>query len=405
MKIKFASIIGVVIALVAAGFSLGVSSVPTVSVATAATAAKAPFYYGVWLPFWQSQSGASDIAVNLSSLHEVSPFSYELGTGGTIIDDLKIGNGSWDGWFSAVRDAGVKIIPTIAWFNGNGIYDLLSRASTRQAEEDKIAALAKSENFDGIDIDFESMLPQTKPYFSLFIQGLAMRLHPQKRVLTCTVVPRTPVSSLYDSTPLPPVQYAEDYVALNKYCDEVRVMAYDQGTLDVKLDASKGNGTLYAPTADPSWVEKVIKNTIATISPKKIMLGIPTYGYEYQVSWNAGATTYERVRSFTFFDAMDRADSLGITPVRNNAGELSFSFASSTHINNVGASLTSIVASTLPTALAATDPNASTTFFASFSDAQSTLDKINLAKKYGLRGAILFKADGNLDPGIWGVMH
>ncbi len=171
MKIKFASIIGVVIALVAAGFSLGVSSVPTVSVATAATAAKAPFYYGVWLPFWQSQSGASDIAVNLSSLHEVSPFSYELGTGGTIIDDLKIGNGSWDGWFSAVRDAGVKIIPTIAWFNGNGIYDLLSRASTRQAEEDKIAALAKSENFDGIDIDFESMTPTNKALLLAFHTG------------------------------------------------------------------------------------------------------------------------------------------------------------------------------------------------------------------------------------------
>jgi spore germination protein YaaH len=200
------------------------------------------------------------------------------------------------------------------------------------------------------------------------------------------------------------VQYAENYAVLNQYCDEVRVMAYDQGTIDVKLNASKGDGTLYAPTADPAWVEKVIKNTIVTISPKKVMLGIPTYGYEYQASWLMGATTYERVRSFTFFQAMDRADSLGIAPYRNNAGELSFTFASTTHIN-VGPSLTSIVASTLPTALAATNPNASTTFFVSFSDAQSTADKIALAKKYGLRGAMLFKADGDLDPGTWGVMH
>ena len=102
---------------------------------------------------------------------------------------------------------------------------------------------------------------------------------------------------------------------------------------------------------------------------------------------------------------MDRADSLGIAPYRNNAGELSFTFASSTHVKNVGPALTSLVASTLPTALAATNPNASTTFFVSVSDASSTADKIALAKKYGLRGVILFKADGLLDPATWGVMH
>ena len=307
----------------------------TALAATTATA-KTPFYYGVWLPFWQSQNGAANISINLNSLHEVSPFSYELSASGALIDDLKIGNGSWDAWFGAVRDAGVKIIPTIAWFDTSNIYKLLSNTKKRQAEEDTIAALVKSEKFDGIDIDFEGMTSSTKPYYSLFIEGLAIRLHPQGKTLACTVVPRTPVSSLYASNPLPVVQYAEDYAALNQYCDEVRVMAYDQGTIDVQLDASKGNGTLYAPTADPAWVEKVIKNTIATISPKKVMLGIPTYGYEYQVSWLMGATTYERVRSFTFFQAMDRADSLGIAPYRNNAGELSFTFASTTHINVSG---------------------------------------------------------------------
>ena len=368
-------------------------------------AAKQPFYYAVWLPFWKSQSGATDIALNLDSLHEVSPFSYELNSKGAIIDDLKINNGSWDGWFSAVRDAGKKIIPTIAWFDGPNIYALLSNTKKRQALEDSVAALVKAEGFDGIDIDFESMLPATKPYYSLFVQGLAIRLHPRNKTLACTVVPRTPVSSLYASDPLPPVTYAEDYAALNKYCDEVRIMAYDQGTIDVKLNASKGNGTLYAPTADPAWVEKVIKNTIATISPKKVMLGIPTYGYEYQVAWHMGAITYERVRSFTFFQMMDRADMLGITPTRNNAGELSFTFASSTHIQNVGTALTSIVESTLPQALAATNPFAPTTFFISVSDSKSTADKIALAKKYGLRGAILFKADGELDPATWDLMR
>lgn len=192
---------------------------------------------------------------------------------------------------------------------------------------------------------------------------------------------------------------------LNQYCDEVRVMAYDQGPIDIKLDASKGNGILYAPTADPAWVEKVIQETLQYVSRKKVMLGIPTYGYEYQVSWTAGATTYERVRSFTYFQAMDRADSLGIMPVRNNAGELSFTFASSTHIFNVSPVLTSIVESTLPTILASPNPAASTTFYVSFSDAQSSADKLKLVRKYGLRGAIFFKADGDMDQATWGIMN
>jgi spore germination protein YaaH len=381
------------------------TALPQTVLLPVASAATQPFYYAVWLPFWQSKSGAGDISIHLNSLHEVSPFSYEVGANGALIDDLRIGNGSWDPWFSAVRDNGTKIIPTIAWLNGDAIYNLLSDGPERRALENMVAALVKSKKFDGIDIDFEGMPSSTKPYFSTFIYGLALRLHPSGKMLSCTVVPRTPVSSLYDSNPLPTVGYAENYITLNKYCDEVRVMAYDQGTIDIKLDASKGNGALYAPTADPAWVEKVIKETLQYINPRKVMLGIPTYGYEYQVSWNMGATTYERVRSFGFFDAMDRAVSLGIEPYRNNAGELSFAYASTTHVSDIPIVLTSIVASTQPAALATVDPNATTTFFVSFSDVSSTADKIALAKKYGLRGAVLFKADGQMDPAIWGIMH
>ncbi len=403
MRIKILLILVVSAAIPMAVFAAS-STTTTTTTATAAPAPvkKSSFYYAAWLPFWQSQAGALDIALHLESLNEVSPFSYAVRSNGALRDDLKISSGTWDPWFSAVKELGTKVIPTIAWFDGDGIQALLSSSRKRQAEENMVAALVRSRNFDGIDVDFESMLPKTRPYFSLFIQGLAARLHPAKKMLTCTVVPRTPLASLYDVVP-DNVVYAESYPVLDQYCDEVRVMAYDQGPIDLRLDETKGNGTLYAPVADPEWVKKVLGETLQYVRPEKVMLGVPTYGYEYQVSWNLGATTYERVRSFTFLDAMDRADMLGVQPMRNNANELSFTFASTTRLH-VPPVLISTVASAQPLALQTPNPNASTTFFASFPDAQSVKDKIDLAKKYGLRGVVFFKADGQMDPAIWGEL-
>ncbi len=303
---------------------------------------------------------------------------------------------------TAVHDFGEKIIPTIAWFDGNSIYKLLSNTKKRQAEEDNVTQLVKLQHFDGIDIDFEGMVAATKPYYSLFIQGLAIRLHPLGKKLTCTVEPRTPPADLYGGI-ASNSQYTENYSVLNRYCDEVRVMAYDLGTVDVTLNATKGNGTLYAPVTDPDWVKKVIQQTLLYVSPRKVMLAVPTYGYEYEVSWQGGITTYQRVRAFDFMGAMDRADMLGIQQLRNNADELSFTFASTTYIKEPPV-LTYTTFSTMPSVLATPNPTATTTFFVTFPDARSILDEIVLAKQNNLRGIMLFKADGDIDPGIWNEM-
>lgn len=365
--------------------------------ASAATTSK--FYYGAWVPFWTSVTGEQQVSVNLDSLNEVSPFSYEIVGAGTIKDDLGINAGAWINWIAAIQSGGVKVIPTIAWFDTGSIYNLLSNTTERRNEEDTITQLVTSNNFDGIDIDFEAMSPATRPYYSLFIEGLSERLHADKKVLTCSVVPRTPPSSIYVTVPAK-ITYAESYPMLNEYCDEVRLEAYDQGTVDLKLDATKGEGTLYAPVADPDWVTKVVQYALQYISPKKIMLGIPTYGYEYEVSWANNETTYQEVRAWDYFGALQRAYSLGIMPVRDNAGELSFTFASSTYIAEPPG-LVSTVPSAEPSILANIDPNASTTFFVSFPDAASEMQKVALAKKYGLRGVMFFKMDGDIDPTIW----
>jgi spore germination protein len=381
---------------------LGIALLAIPVVALGAT--KAPFYYGVWLPYWQGQNGAANISQNLDRLDEVSPFSYEIGSGGTLIDDLNIDSGSWAPWFSAVREDNIKILPTIADFDPNAIYNLLSNTASRQAEENRIAALVKTQDFDGIDIDFESMDSDTRPYYSLFIEGLAERLHPAGKELTCTVEARTPPADLYQTIPSD-IVYPENYSILNEYCDEVRVMAYDEDTIDLTLDASKGNGALYAPVADPDWVKEVLSDTLPYINPKKVMLGIPTYGYEYEVSWNQGVTTYTRVRAFDYLDAMDRADWLGLTPTRDDADELSFTYASTTYLTEPPILVTDVLSPIEPLALTTINPNATTTFFVSFPDAQSILDEINIAKADGLRGAMLFKADGDIDPLTWQYMN
>lgn len=389
-------------------------------------AAAAKLQYTGWLPFWEEQRGALDTALHLNQLTSVSPFSYEVTSGGKkLSDSIGIHSGLWPGWLSAVHDGGVKIIPTIAWFDGAGIHATLSNGPKRRAQEDLIAKLVMDEHFDGIDIDYEAKLAKTIDYFSTFLYGLALRLHPKGKILSCTIESRTPLSSLYLDTIPDDIEYANDYAALNKYCDEVRIMAYDQGLVDRKLRVQKGNGRLYAPVADTAWVEKVVAQAVKTINPKKIMLGVPTYGYEWEVTWANGISTYRRLRSVNFFTAMNVADREGIAPLRNNAGELGFAYRSSTLIE-VSRALRWDVTSTFPVEFATLGiggpgevppelaqisiawPGGSAkdavVRYISFPDAASVAEKVALAKKYGLKGIALFKLDGGFDPLIWEVM-
>ncbi|MBI3638129.1 hypothetical protein HY227_00075, partial [Candidatus Wolfebacteria bacterium] len=356
--------------------------------------------------FWKKQPGAQDISLQLEKFQEISPFSYEVKSDGTLVDKLKIKEGFWPGWLSAVRDMKIKVIPTIAWFDGSAIHKLLSDKKKRIAHEDAIVKLVKDNKFDGIDIDYEAKLADTNPYFALFIKGLAIRLHPLKKTLSCTIESRMPVSSRYtQSNDASDTKYANNYPTLNKYCDEIRIMAYDQGVIDIKLDAEKGNGKLYAPIADSDWTKKIITEELKSIKKNKIMLGIPTYGYEYEVSWADGYTTYKRLRSHTFFQAMDRSDSVGVAPERNNAGELSFVYATSTPVLDVSKNLTWKVSSTAP-AIIASSTTASKPIirFVSFSDAESAKKEISFVKKLGLRGVAFFKWDGDQDPLLWDEM-
>lgn len=361
-----------------------------------AFAAVSVFDKAVWIPYWRKTEGASSTLAHLSSVTQISPFAYELQTDGTIKNVLKIEEEPWTALLSEAKKKNVKVYPSILSYPHNSTektlqYNLLSQKKRRTAHVKEIVALVKKNKFDGIDIDYEAKLAETRPYFSAFLTELSSALHKDKKKLICTIEARTPPESRYATTSkivLSRVEYSNDYKVIGKVCDQVRIMAYDQAGDDANLEIqNKGKGNAYKPVADIEWIKKVISHALWDIPAKKIILGVATYGYKYELVSQTGTTSfkYSRVGSMNYNYADELARSLNITPVRNSAGELNFGYATTTGVD--GEQLGSLKQ-----------------YMVWYSDAEAIRDKIRIAKLYKLGGVAVFKIDGGNDPKVWDVL-
>ncbi len=377
--------------------------------ANAAAATTAKFEVSGWIPYWRAATGTTDVLPHLDELTEVNPFVYTLKSDGTLLDNGKLAEKPWSSFFTAATAQKVRVIPTIMTSNSALMHALLSNSKSRIALEKRIVALVKQNNFDGIDIDFEGKKAADKSYFSTFLKGLYQRMG--TKWLVCSVEARTPIADRYAGTTPPPdaTLYANDFKAINKYCDRVRIMAYDQQGVDLALsNAAASSSQLYAPVADPAWVEKAVKLAMKDIKRSKILIGVPTYGYEYNVTaYQGGEYLYDILWSFNPGYATSTAAAYGITPQRNSAGEMYFTYVSAA----TSSAPVSLGPNSAPLAAAAAVAYADTYnshlsfHLMDWPDAQSVADKIALAKKLGVRGIAIFKLDGGQDSNIWAVLQ
>ena len=393
--------------------SIGADAATTKTAANPAVS-KIPFEIAGWIPYWRKATGTPEAIIHIDTFKEISPFGYSVKQDGTLFDAMNIDEEPWPSLIQAARAKKVRVIPTVMWANADAIHKILSNTKKRIALENEITALVKKNGFDGIDIDFEGKYAKTKQYFSTFLKGLYQRMG--KKWVVCSIEARTPLDSRYDTIPKN-IQYANDYVAINNYCDRVRIMAYDQGAIDLKLNEAAAGP--YVPVADPKWVEKVITLAAKTISKKKIVIGVPTYGYEYSATpLKEDGYRYDLLWAFNQKYALDLAQEIGIIPERNSAGELSFVYTPTSTIPIVGpadAVISNVISNNdlIATTTIFQAPNSTSTVFTNantpfnilwWSDASAIKDKIALAKKLGVRGVAIFKIDGGADPAIWDVL-
>ena len=376
------------------------------------SAATPKFEVTGWMPYWRGATSTNDVLPHLADMTEVNPFVYTIKSDGTLRDNADLASEPWASFIANAKAQKVRVIPTIMTGDAGLLHNLINTKAHRDAFAAKIVSTVKAGGFDGIDIDFEGKHAEDKDNFSLFLQNLYQRMG--TKWVMCTIEARTPVEDRYAGTDIPPNagMYSNDFTKINKYCDRVRIMAYDQQGVDLALaNQAASSSQIYAPVADPAWVEKVVNLTAKQVARNKILIGVPTYGYEYEVTAYANNQyMYDILWTFNPGYASQIALQYNVTPTRNSAGEMNFTYVSndSTPPATTTSSMapSSAMVASAAASMFATQYNSHLSFrLIDWPDAQSIQDKINLAKKLGVRGISIFKLDGGEDPGLWTVLH
>ncbi|HEX5774594.1 MAG TPA: glycosyl hydrolase family 18 protein [Candidatus Paceibacterota bacterium] len=377
----------------------------------ASTARAAELEYSGWIPYWAAKDGANDARRHIKTFAEVNPFTYTLRSNGTLNDAGKMDASHWKRLISTAQRRDVRVVPTIMSSDGATIDRILRDPALRQKHINEITELVEDEGYDGIDIDYESKWAETKLYFSLFLAELKVALG--DKWLSCTIEPRTPVPDRYTGTP-PAAAYifANDFPTIGSACDSVRLMTYDQQTIDQKLNPLNADAP-YIPLADPRWTEKVVELAALDIPKDKLVIGVATYGREWDVTVSpAGKFTYKHVASFNPGYVKQVERKYRVKRSTNSAGEQSVTFlprggdVSQRTLADLAPSGTpkgELVAQGAK--VYARLHNEPVTFrFLSWSDAGALAGHVSLAERLGVRGIAVFKIDGSEDKGTWSAL-
>lgn len=359
-----------------------------------------------WVPWWTEEAGAKDALKNINKLDTIYPFVYEVNSDGTLQNKVDFTDKHWKDLIKKADKKNVAIIPSVMWFDGDAIHAVLSDDKKRKKHVKAVAAMVRDGDFDGVNIDYESKLAETIDYYSKFLKELKTELG-KGPDLTCTVEARTPPDSRWKEVPKE-IKYANDYKAMNKYCDRIEIMAYDQQRADLKLNEER-RGVPYVPVADIAWVEKVVKLALEEIDADKILLGVPTYGRAWDITvapdWYKD---YKQVSAVNHKRIIELSQKYKSPIGRSEGGEAIISYFPEDSVWKV--------LNQLPTPkgtpkgyeaaakalMAATQAKSEVSVrFIAWSDAVAIEKKVNLAKKYKLGGVALFKVDNEEDPNLW----
>lgn len=247
---------------------------PKSSPVVTATAQPKEFQFSAWIPSWGSASALSSLKNNLGSFEysSISPVWYELKEDGSLANRYSANRNELENW---LRDKQVSIIPAVACFDHEIMTKVLQDPEHFERQINELVKRVLDNNYDGIDLDYESTKLSDKDKYFEFLSELATHLQQNGKKLVVTVVAKWGEGIEYPS--LIETRQVQDWARISQYADEIRIMAYDYTYI---------SSSLPGPIAPSGWVSDVLEYATSLVPPEKIVLGIALYSYE----WSAPVT-------------------------------------------------------------------------------------------------------------------
>jgi spore germination protein YaaH/5-hydroxyisourate hydrolase-like protein (transthyretin family) len=314
---------------------IAVSALACIFVPTSAIAADNPprkIMTG-WVPYYSMKTALPDVLNNIDLIKEVMPFWYTLKFDGkakaAVITDLYApANPSIPITepLNAMRNAGLSIIPTIT--DGTDklvLAGLLKNPASRTQIVSTIMNLVRTNNYDGIDLDFEGFAfvdgnttwASTAPSWVAFVKELSSALHAEKKLLSVS----TPY--VLNPTEVQKGYFVYAWAAIASSIDKLRIMTYDYSVSKV------------GPLGPITWAERTVQYAISIMPASKVFVGVPGYGRDWvtAVSGVCPSNVINAVKpgtkaaTFVMRDAVALAATYGSVPTYDDkSGEMTFSY-------------------------------------------------------------------------------
>ncbi len=217
--------------------------------------------------------------INMETLRKTLPhltylsiFSYEVNADGSLdeINDVPL--------IQAARNAGVAPLMVITNIGEDGGFDsdlastILSSETIQDTLLDNVLRIMEEKNYFGLDIDFEYIYPSDRELYNNFLRKTVNRLRPLGYTVTTALAPKisaTQQGTLYE---------AHDYPVHGELVDHVILMTYEWGyTYSPPM-----------PVAPLNEIRRVLNYAVTVIPRRKILMGIPNYGYNWTLPFQPG---------------------------------------------------------------------------------------------------------------------
>lgn len=203
-----------------------------------------------------------------SYLTYVSAFSYQVTESGNLTPMKD------DSILRAARP--YKIAPIMVITNiKNDTFDtalvdsILTNETLQQNLINNVLRTLRVKGYYALTIDFEKISPENRQRYNNFLRKVVSALHPQGYIVGTALAPKT-----YDITE-GSWHGAHDYKAHGEIVDFVVLMTYEWGW----------SGGPPLPVAPINEVRKVLNYAISVIPKKKILMGMPLYGYDWTLPY------------------------------------------------------------------------------------------------------------------------